>query len=222
MIFRTLFGGPLKRLDPQKLPVPESFAEVKVMGRSARSVAVEQVGPKELVTSETVGRVGESAVFVYQTSAGRFRFAVKIVGVRDGRTVYELPDRVERLGGAPTQKRSSVRLDTLVQGFWRFAPGGLGVGEFQKGSIRDISRGGCALIANRRFKHGQGLEVKIALRSDAFPLTILAEVVRSEQIPSSGKFSHGLRFRSIGREEDQAILEFINRRQAELRSRGLA
>ena len=66
------------------------------------------------------------------------------------------------------------------------------------------------------------VEVKMALRGDAAPLVTLGEVMRSEQIPTSGKHSHGLRFHGLRPDEDQAILEFINRRQAELRSRSLA
>jgi c-di-GMP-binding flagellar brake protein YcgR len=102
------------------------------------------------------------------------------------------------------------------------APGGMGVGEFMKGSIRDISRGGCAIIVDRQCKVGQWLEVKMTLRADSPPVTVLGEIVRCEQIPTSGKFSHGLRFHGVSAEEDRTILDFINRRQAELRSRGLA
>jgi hypothetical protein len=46
--------------------------------------------------------------------------------------------------------------------------------------------------------------------------------MRVEQIPTSGRFSHGMRFHGLTAEEDYAILDFINRRQAELRNRGLA
>jgi hypothetical protein len=98
----------------------------------------------------------------------------------------------------------------------------MGVGEFMKGSIRDISRGGCAIIVDRQCKVGQWLEVKMSLRSDAPPLTVLGEIMRCEQVPTSGKFSHGLRFQGLTPEEDHVILEFINRKQADLRSRGLA
>jgi c-di-GMP-binding flagellar brake protein YcgR len=102
------------------------------------------------------------------------------------------------------------------------APGGKGVGDFMKGSIRDISRGGCALIMDRMCKVGQTIEVKMTLSSTAPPLTVLGEVMRAEQVKTSGKFSHGLRFHGLTPVEDRAILEFINRRTSELRNRGLA
>ena len=223
MIFKSLFRGHDKRAVPEeKLPVLHSFVDVSVTGRAMRSVSVEEVGPKHIVVGDIIGRPGERGAFIYQNPMGKFRFAATISEVKEGRTRFEMPAKVESLAGGGSQKRSSVRLDTLMQGLWRMAPGGHGVGEFMKGSIRDISRGGCALIMDRQCKTGQWLEVKITLRSDAPPLSVLGEIMRVEQVPTSGKFSHGLRFHGVTPHEDHAILEFINRRQAELRNRGLA
>jgi c-di-GMP-binding flagellar brake protein YcgR len=119
------------------------------------------------------------------------------------------------------QKRQNVRLDAIVNGEWRFAPGGIGTGEFGKATIRDISRGGCSLILDRELKPRTGVEVRMRLRPEGEALTLLGEVMRHEKIPTSGKYSHGLRFHGIRPAEDQAIIDFINRRQADLRSRGL-
>ncbi len=187
-----------------------------------RCVSVEELGRKYIAVGEVVGRVGERASFVYQNPMGRFRFGATIAEVRDGMTYFERPGKVESLGAAGDQKRSTVRLDTLVAGMWRMAPGGKGVGEFMKGSIRDISRGGCAIIVERQCRVGQWLEIKMALKNDAPALTLVGEIVRCEQVPASGKFSHGLRFHGLSPDEDHAILEFINRKQTQLRNRGLA
>jgi hypothetical protein len=214
-------GNSKKRIPEEHLPVLHSFVDVTVTGRPTRSVSVEEVAPAKIVVGDTLGRVGERGAFVYQTPMGRFRFGARILEVRNGMTSFAMPERVEAMGGG-AQKRASVRLDTLLSGLWRMAPGGKGVGEFQKGNIRDISRGGCALIIDRQCKLGQTLEVKVTLQSTQPPITVLGEVMRSEQVPTSGKFSHGLRFHGISPNEDHAILEFINHRQAELRKRGLA
>ena len=223
MIFKSIFRGSSKKgLDEESLPALHSFVDLTVMGRSSRSVSVEQVGPKYIAVSGAVGRVGERGAFVYETAAGRFRFGAAIDKVERGMTFFAMPGRIEAAGGTGSQKRSSVRLDTLVAGFWRMAPGGQGVGEFMKGSICDISRGGCALIMDRHCRVGQWLEIKIALRPDALPLQIAGEIMRVEQVPTSGKFSHGLRFHGLTPDEDHAILDYINRRTAELRNRGLA
>jgi c-di-GMP-binding flagellar brake protein YcgR len=223
-MFKSLFGRSQGKVPQTKLPQLHSFVDVTVAGRPMRSVSVEELTPKEIAVSTMLGRAGENAVFIYTNENGKFRFSTKVAASREGVTRFELPDRVESLGGgtAAGQKRSSVRMDVLVSGYWRFAPGGKGVGDFVRCNIRDISRGGCALIADRAFKLGQMIEVKMALRQDAAPLETLGEVMRCEQIPTSGKYSHGLRFHGLRPDEDQAILEFINRRQAELRNRGLA
>lgn len=223
MIFKSLFRGSAKKGPAEeKLPVLHSFADVIVSGRPARSVSVEESGPERMAAGGALGRKGERAVFIYQNAAGKFRFATSILEVRGEITYFAMPERVESVGGGGAQKRSSVRLDTLLNGQWRMAPGGKGVGEFVKGSIRDISRGGCALIMDRMCKVGQTIEVRVMLNSAAPPLLVLGEVMRVEQVPTSGKFSHGLRFQGLTPDEDRAIMEFINRRTAELRERGLA
>ncbi len=98
----------------------------------------------------------------------------------------------------------------------------MGTGEFGKATIRDISRGGCSLIIDRQLKLHTKVEVRMRLRTEGEPMTLLGEVMRHEQIPASGKHSHGLRFHGLRPGEDQTIIDFINRRQADLRSRGLA
>lgn len=221
-MFRTLFRAKSKRLPEERLPQLHAFVDVTVGGRAMRSVSVEEIDSKEFVVGDVVGRAGETGVFVYTTPAGRFRFTTKVLEIRQGTTAFAMPQKIEALGGGASQKRSSVRMDTLVAGHWRFAPGGKGVGEYQKGSIRDISRGGCSLIADRHFKLSQMLEVRMTLRQEAAPLAVLGEVMRSEQIPTSGKFSHGLRFHGLTAEEDQSIRDFIHRKQTDLRNRGLA
>lgn len=223
MVFKALFKRAAKTpgVPEDKLPAQHSFVDVIVMGRASRSVSVEEVRPNEIIVGDVVGRVGERATFVYQTAAGKLRFGTTVTQINGGMTYFKMPERVESLGGG-AQKRSSVRMDVLISGHWRLATNGKGMGEFLKGSIRDISRGGCALIADRPCKAGQMLEIRMDLRGDAPPLTVLAEVTRFETVPTSGKYSHGLRFQGLTPDEDRAILEFINRRQADLRNRGLA
>lgn len=222
-MFKQLFGGK-SAVTPNKLPMLNSFIDVMVGGRPARQVTVESVSPKGIVTKEALGKTGETAVLVYQSKTGRYRAQTKIATVGAGTTQFETPRKVSLIGGAPSGagKRQSVRLDAIVSGMWRFAPNGVGTGDFLKATIRDVSRGGCSLIIDRALKMHAKVEVQMNLKEGAAPLTMLGEVMRHEQIKSSGKHSHGLRFHGIRPAEDQAIVEFINRKQAELRSRGLA
>jgi hypothetical protein len=221
-MFKALFGSHAT-IPPTKLPQINSHVDVVVGGRQARSVTVEAAGPKGIVTRDVVGRPGEGAVIIYTTNAGRFRCATKITAVSHTSTQFEFPKRVDLVGAATgAQKRSSVRLDTLVPGQWRFAPGGKGTGEFVRATIRDISRGGCSLITDRAIKMQAMVEVRLALRAEVPPVILLGEVMRHEEIKTSGKHSHGLRFHGLRPEEDHAIIDFINRKQTELRNRGLA
>jgi hypothetical protein len=221
-MLKSLFGTRTS-FPPAKLPQRNSSVDVVVGGRPSRTVTVDECSEKGIVTRDVIGRAGEPATFVYTTPAGRFRLQTKIVGVKGTNTYFEPPKRIDLVGAAQaSQKRSSVRLDALVNGGWRFALNGKGTGEFFKATIQDISRGGCALNTDRALREGNTIEVKLTLREGKPPLVLLAEVKRHHEIRASGKHSHGLRFLGVRPEEDNAIVEFINRKQAELRSRGLA
>ncbi|MFN2528309.1 MAG: flagellar brake protein [Candidatus Baltobacteraceae bacterium] len=193
---------------------------MSVAGRPPVSITVESNGPKNIITKD-VGAVSGSAVFTYSNPSGKFRFATRIAGSRGDLTVYEMPTKVDTLSShAGSQQRASVRMDTIVPGMWRRAKNGVGAGDFAKGNVRDISRGGCSLIIGYELPKAAQVEVKLQL--GAMPVIALGEVMRVEHIKTSGKWSHGLRFQGITPAQDKAIMEFINRRQSDLRSRGLA
>ena len=221
-MLRGLFGQKSVRIPLSQLPQLHSFVDVTVAGRPAVSVSVESVGPKNIVTT-SVGATTGGAVFTYSNAAGKFRFATRIAGARGKLTLYEMPRKVDVLtANAGSQKRSSVRMDTIVPGMWRRAKNGVGAGDFVKGNVRDISRGGCSLIIDYELPRAAQVEVKLNLKSSVAPIVALGEVMRVEHITTSGKWSHGLRFHGITAADDHAIMDFINRRQADLRSRGLA
>jgi c-di-GMP-binding flagellar brake protein YcgR len=134
-----------------------------------------------------------------------------------------MPVKIQTLSanGGGAQKRSSVRLDTTVPCSWRFAPQGKGSGEFYRGSLTDVSRTGASLVADRELKKTTMVEVKVVLSSASPPMVLLGEVMRVGKIEQSGKSSHGLRFHGVSPNDDKAIMEFINRRQADRRNRGL-
>lgn len=120
------------------------------------------------------------------------------------------------------QQRAAVRLAVTVPGLWRDAPGGKAVGPYSRGTIADISRTGASLAVEREIRRPAQLEVKLSLSTGVRPLVLLAEVVRTSKIEASGKWALGIRFVGITPDEDRTIMEFINKRQAERRSRGLA
>jgi hypothetical protein len=207
-----------------KLPQVNAFVDFMMAGGGPRgSVCVESMQERNFAVGALPGtKVGGTAVFSYANPVGRFRFSTKCVAMRGSTAVFAVPDRVETLqifSGA--QKRAAVRIDATVSVQWRFAPEGKAVGDYARGSLTDISRSGASLNVDREVRKGTFVEMRFALGTAA-PLVLLGEVMRSSAIESSKRVSLGLRFHGMKPEEDRAIMEFINKRQADRRHRGLA
>lgn len=176
-----------------------------------------------IIQSQLKGLPGQNYVVTYQTPAGRFRFTAKCQASRDEGLVFAYPAKIDTLesGPAPSPGRQTVRLDTTVRGEWRIAPQGKGNGIFLRGTISDISRTGASLVLDREFPTGTQVEVRLALNSRTTPLLLLGEVMRAKRVEASSKVLHGLKFLGVSTDDDRAILDYINRRQAERRERGL-
>jgi c-di-GMP-binding flagellar brake protein YcgR len=216
---------PLTQQTKLKLPQVNTFVDLATTGNGPRgSVCIEGINPKAVTVSALPGLAsGQTAVFSYQNAHGKFRFSSRCAAVKGAHAHFSVPTRIETIqlfSGA--QKRSAVRLDATVPAQWRFAPGGKGNGEYIRASLTDISRSGASLIVDREVKKGTQVEVKFAVSTTSAPLTLLGEVMRTANIETTKKLSLGLRFHGVKAEEDRAIMEFINKRQAERRSRGLA
>jgi hypothetical protein len=223
----SLFGLGRKTMSKEfkaKLPALNSFVALAMTGGGPRgSVSVETIGEQNLSVSVLPGiKAGGTGIFSYENSRGRFRFSSRCLDVRAA-AVFSIPVRVETLqtfSGASA--RTAVRLDATVPAQWRFAPGGKGSGEYVRASLTDISRSGASLIVDRDVRVGTLVEARFSIGTLAAPVVLLGEVMRSEAIESTKKTSLGLRFQGITPDEDRAIMEFINRRHAERRNRGLA
>lgn len=224
MILRSIFGRRSGPLPAEKLPQLHAFIDLAVGGRTLCQAVVEAIDARGILVGAALGKAGEQATMIYMTSVGRFKAKARIIALEGPNTLIALPTSATMVGaaGGGAQKRQSVRMDALVSGAWRFAPGDKGTGDFTKCSIRDISRSGCSVILDRELRLGMKIEVRLHLNTSSQPLTLLAEVMRHELIEQSGKHSHGVRFQGVHPDEDQAILDFIHRRQSELRNRGLA
>ena len=226
-MLRMLGIGP-KPLSPQmklKLPQENSFVDLAITGGGPRgSVCVEAVTDRNLSVSALAGtESGRTGVFSYSNEVGKFRFSSKCVTLRGRTAVFAIPQQIETLQVfAGAHQRAAVRLDATVPAQWRFAPGGRGSGDYARASLTDISRSGASLIVDREVKKGTFVETRFAVSTAVAPLVLLGEVMRSSAIESSKKVSLGLRFHGVKPEEDRAIMEFINKRQADRRNRGLA
>jgi hypothetical protein len=227
MLFRA-FGLRAKPLPAQtraKLPQLRALVELTVLGGGPRgSVSFEELRDGSFTVEALRGmQPGQTGVFSYQNRAGRFRFSAKCASVHGHQAVFSLPQRIETVQlFEGTHQRAAVRLEATLPAQWRFALGGKGQGDFLRASLTDISRTGASLIVDRDMRRGTTVEVRFSVTTSSSPLQLLAEVMRTSKIEASGKVELGLRFNGCTPEEDRAIMDFINKRQAERRSRGLA
>lgn len=208
-----------------KLPQLNTFIALAMTGSGPRgSVCVEALDGRKLSVTALPGMaVGGSGVFSYENVYGKFRFTSKCVAVRANIATFVVPERIDALQVfASGDQRTAFRLDATVTAHWRFAPGGRGSGDYERASLTDISRNGASLIVDRDVKRGTYLETRFTIGSGGQPLVLLGEVMRSSGIESSKKITLGLRFNALQPAEQRAITEFIYKRQAERRNRGLA
>jgi hypothetical protein len=226
MGFLGLFG--IKKAPSQKqlremLPALHSFVDVNVRSGPKGSVCFENAGVKTFVTSVLPGMSpGQQVIFNYSNSGGKYRFSSAVKAVDAKQATFDVPSKIETLqkfGGS--KKRTNVRIDTTVQIQWRYSSEGKIESEWLKGVLSDISRTGASLATDKPIKIGNVLELKIPLDAAGQPTVTRAEAKRVDKIEGTQKFNVGLSFHPLSAAADKAIISFINRRQVDLRNRGL-
>ena len=226
MAFLELIG--LKKAPSPKqlrdmLPSLHSFVDVAVKNGPKGSVCFENAGSKTFLTSAIAGMSsGQSANFLYANGHGRYRFTTTITATDGKQATFAMPARietVEKFTGA--RHRTTVRLDTTVPMSWRYAQVGKIESLWQKASVSDISRTGCSLATDKPIKTGNMLELHLPLKPNGGDVHVRAEAMRVDTIEGSKKFSVGLKFAGSQPEAERAVLDYINRRQTDLRGRGL-
>jgi c-di-GMP-binding flagellar brake protein YcgR len=226
MGFLGLFGikkAPSSKQLREMLPSLHSFVDVAVRNGPKGSVCFENSGLKTFVTSVLPGMSpGQQVSFNYSNTGGKYRFSASVKAVDAKQATFELPGKIEtvqKFGGS--RKRTTVRIDTTVTVQWRYSSTGKIESEWQKGVLSDISRTGSSLTTDRTIKVGNILELKIPLSGEAPPTAVRADARRVDKIEGTAKFNVGLAFHPLKPEADRAIIDFINRRQVDLRNRGL-
>ncbi len=205
------------------LPSLHSFVDVVVTNGPKGSVCVETTGTKSFSVRALPGMsTGQNARIAYENNTGKYRFTATITGVDGQVATFAVPARIETVQKFKVHKRSNVRVDTTVAAQWRFTPAGKIETEWQKANVSDISRAGCSLTTDKPVKTGAKVDLKAPLLDGNRDVTLRAEVVRVGTIETSKKSNVGLKFIELTPERERAIVDFINRRQTTLRSRGLA
>jgi hypothetical protein len=225
--FLSIFGikkPPSTKQLREMLPSIHSFVDVSVRNGPKGSVCFENSGPKTFVTSVLPGMSpGQQASFNYQNSHGKYRFNASLKTVDEKQATFEIPGKIETLQKfSGSHKRTNVRIDTTVAVQWRYGSTGKIESEWQKGVLSDISRTGASLATDKVIKPGTILELKIPLSQDGKePVTVRADARRVDKIEGTAKHNVGLAFHPLKADVERAIVDFINRRQVDLRNRGL-
>jgi c-di-GMP-binding flagellar brake protein YcgR len=205
------------------LPSMHSFVDVSVRNGPKGSVCFENSGTTTFVTSVLPGMSpGQQASFNYQNTGGKYRFNTAVKAVDAKQATFALPAKIEtvqKFGGS--RQRTNVRIDTTVAMQWRYHSDGKVQSEWQKGVLSDISRTGSSLTTDRVLKVGNLLELKLPLLAGSDPIVVRAEAKRIDKIEGTQKYNVGLSFHPLKPEAERALIEFINRRQVDLRTRGL-
>lgn len=205
------------------LPQLHSFVDIAVKNGPKGSVCIENTGSTTLVTSALPGMSrGQVAMFAYSTSHGKYRFTAEITAVDEKNATFAVPARIEtvqKFGGQ--RARHTVRIDTTTPCQWRFAPVGKIETTWQKGVLSDISRSGASLSADREVKTGSSVELSVPLLLGGKEISLRGDVRRVDKIEGSKKYGVGLQFARLSADGERAIIDFINRRQTDLRNRGL-
>jgi c-di-GMP-binding flagellar brake protein YcgR len=161
-------------------------------------------------------------VVSYTNTNGKYSFTSNVVNINGKQATLELPGQIKTLQKfAGARQRNAVRVDTTVNVQWRFTPAGRIATDFQKATLSDLSTGGAQLTVDRELKVGVKVDCQAPLAASGASLMIHGEVRRVDKT-RTGKFNAGLRFVELASETEAAIVDFINRRQADLRKRGLA
>jgi c-di-GMP-binding flagellar brake protein YcgR len=205
------------------LPSLHSFVDVAVRNGPKGSVCFENAGLKTFITSVLPGMsAGQQVTFSYTNSGGKYRFTTAVKAADAKQATFDIPSKIDTLQRfAGSAKRTNVRIDTTVPIQWRYSSDGKIESEWQKGVLSDLSRTGSSLATDRTIKSGTILELKMPLTASGPPTIAKAEAKRVEKIEGTAKFNVGLSFHPLRPEAERAILDFINRRQVDLRNRGL-
>jgi c-di-GMP-binding flagellar brake protein YcgR len=205
------------------LPAIHSFVDVAVKNGPKGSICFESAGAKTFLTSAIAGMsAGQTVNFLYSNAQGRYRFNATITATDGKQATFAMPGHIETVQKfAGSHQRTNVRMDTTVNMSWRYAPMGKIATEWQKATVSDISRTGCSLGTAVQIKVGSVLEVKLPLQANGGDVELRAEAMRVDAIGVTKRFSVGLKFVGSKPETERAIVEYINRRQTDLRGRGL-
>ncbi len=206
-------------LDKNKLPLINAFVEVSLGGRSC-AVPVEEICQKFIEVRKLPGcAIGASATFDYKTATGRYRFRAECTSIIGDHSSFALPQEIRTIETFPTFT-NKFRLETVLTVQFRYAPDGVGYGEFKPARTKNLSADGVALVIGRELKKGTQMEIKFDF--NGHPLILLGELTRPTEKEVCDKYLAGLRFLNIDASAESVIAAFIDSKIKGCRERSIA
>ena len=203
------------------MPELNSFVDVAVGGAARRElVPVNDISPTLLITRCPKGlEAGTVVDFLYGNAPGRFRFWATCDKVQGNDAYFAIPGSIKTIESY--FKRGTLRVSKLLPVQWRYAPEGIGYGDYTSASLMDLSCGGASLVMVRALKIGTQVEVRFVLSPNHEPFVELCEVLRASKIERSSMNVAGIRFISMEMEHQEALAKFLDDVRKTRRERGL-
>jgi hypothetical protein len=223
-LFRSLFRGVRSNQQEvdlrDKLPQVNGFVDVAVGPNGPReSIPIDDITGTSLVARCPEGlERGASVDFLYTNLIGRFRFATRCLTLEGREAHFELPVIIKTLQTFG-YRRNAQRIQWLIPVQWRYAPEGIGYGNYLAGSLNDLSRTGASLVVERELKSGSQVEIRFALKPDE-TFVALCQVVRAAKIDTSARSAVGIRFIEIDALAERKLVDYICERQTLRHDRG--
>jgi hypothetical protein len=205
-----------------KLPEIHAFVDLAIGGSLVReSVPVNNITPTALVIRHVDGlEPGTAADLLYANAGGKFRFRTVCSKVKGNEAYLDLPQSIKTIEQY-SARRSAERIPWVTNVQWRYAPDGVGFGDYLPASMMDVSRGGVSLVVGREVKIGTQVEVRFVLNSKRKLFVEICQVMRSAKIETSDKYSVGLRFLTIDRQDERLLIASLEERRSLRRHRGV-
>lgn len=161
-------------------------------------------------------RTPVTLVYKDDSLVGQGRFRATAVVVK--RVKGTVPQLLLRLTSAwqRTQERNFVRIQVLLDATYAIYEND----QLQAASpctVRDLSGGGCLILAEEQLEEKTKVRVMMNLDKDFVEVDGL--IVRAMSMDHS--FAYGISFLDIKEKERQTIIQYVFRRQVELRRKGL-
>jgi c-di-GMP-binding flagellar brake protein YcgR len=205
-----------------KLPEIHAFVDIAIGGCPVReSVPINNVTAKAIVIRRLDGlEPGTAADLLYTNSGGRYRFRTVCAKNEGDEAFLDLPESIKTIEQF-SARRTAERIAWVTQVQWRFAPDGVGFGDFMPASMMDVSRGGVSLVVGREIKLGTQVEVSFMLNSKRKPFVEVCKTVRAAKIGTSDKHGVGLRFLTMDRQHERLLIQALEERRLLRRQRGV-